>query len=760
MRLRLGILLLLLGLALTARAQGFRPADGAFGSAGGLNRGTGTGFGNASATDFDSEARDTTATGKEKIWGRRQGKKEEPVPIGVSQWRVDERYGDSLAAANMDTVVHNFQFWNMTEGKNGEFTILGNLGSPRLSRLFLHRDATDPFIFFRPYDYFLNGQDGFRFSNTLSPLTNLAYHKMGNRTTGSERFRAYFASNVNKRSGLGFKVDYLYGRGMFNSQTNSMLSGTFFGYHLGERYQIHAYVDLTHNKMAENGGLESDAYITNPQSLPRAYGSRDIPTALTQTWNRNDGETYFLTHRYRMGFYRDVEVPDSLKPQMPRDYELLDELPDSLQETIAADSVLRTRMLDSLRLAWQAAQVPPREFVPVSAVNHAFRARTMRHRFYSYAPGLMDYHTSLYYGEAADVRDRIDGLEIENTLSLAMIEGFNKWAAMGINLFATHHLEAYKQPEPLNDTVAVKRHVEQDLYVGGRITRTQGTLLHYDAVARFVAAGDNIGDFDVNAAIDLNFRLGRRDTLSLMAKGYVKNERPAYLQRHMHMRFAWWSDEDMRREFRTRVEGTLSNKRTKTSLTVGVENIKNYAYLGIESTLKDGHTAGTLTADYTREVRSRQYTGSVQLLAVGLKQDFNFWTPLHWDNEVWFQTTTKADILPLPSWNIYSNLYLKFRIARTLNVQLGGDIRYFTAYYAPDYSPVANAFAVQDAAHPRVKLGNYPIVNVYANLHLKRCRLYVCARHVNSGTGRRFWAPHYAMDPLTINFGLSWNFFD
>ncbi|MDE5981121.1 MAG: putative porin, partial [Bacteroidaceae bacterium] len=551
----------------------------------------------------------------------------------------------------------------------------------------------------------------------------------------------------------------LYGRGMFNSQANSMFGSTFFGYHMGERYQIHAYIDANHNKMGENGGLESDIYITDPQSLPQRYGSRDIPTALTETWNRNDGETYFLTHRYRMGFYREVEVPDSLKPQMPPDYELLDELPDSLLQAIDTDTLLRRQLVDSLRLQWQNAQVPPREFVPVSLVNHSFRARTMRHRYYSYADDQMDYHTSLYYGDPADVRNRVDGLEIENTLSLGMIEGFNKWAAMGITLFATHHLETYRQPETVGDTVAMKRNTLQKVYVGGRITRRRGSLLHYDAMGRFVAAGKDMGEFDVDATVDLNFRLGRKDTVALIARGYVKNQKPAWLLRHYHSQFAWW-DNDLDKEFRTRIEGTLGNRRTKTSLTVGVENIKNAAYLAIESTLTGDNPASTLTADYTREVRSRQYSGSVQLLAVGLKQDFHIGKPLHWDNEVWFQTTSKPDILPLPSWNLYSNLYLKFRIAKTLNVQLGGDIRYFTAYYAPDYSPVANSFAVQDASHPRVKLGNYPIVNAYANLHLKRCRLYVCARHVNSGNGRRFWAPHYAMDPLTINFGLSWNFFD
>ncbi|MBQ3909379.1 MAG: hypothetical protein II746_09295, partial [Bacteroidaceae bacterium] len=59
-----------------------------------------------------------------------------------------------------------------------------------------------------------------------------------------------------------------------------------------------------------------------------------------------------------------------------------------------------------------------------------------------------------------------------------------------------------------------------------------------------------------------------------------------------------------------------------------------------------------------------------------------------------------------------------------------------------------------------IKIGNYPIVNVYANMHLKHCRLYLTVNHVNEGDGHAFWAPHYPIDPLTFHFGVSWNFFN
>ena len=68
---------------------------------------------------------------------------------------------------------------------------------------------------------------------------------------------------------------------------------------------------------------------------------------------------------------------------------------------------------------------------------------------------------------------------------------------------------------------------------------------------------------------------------------------------------------------------------------------------------------------------------------------------------------------------------------------------------------------MQDATE-RIKLGNYPIINVYANFHLKRTRFYVMASHVNgsAGSGMPFLAPHYPMNLRIIRFGISWNFFN
>ena len=118
--------------------------------------------------------------------------------------------------------------------------------------------------------------------------------------------------------------------------------------------------------------------------------------------------------------------------------------------------------------------------------------------------------------------------------------------------------------------------------------------------------------------------------------------------------------------------------------------------------------------------------------------------------------------MPLPDLSLYSNLYLKFKLAKkVLSVELGADVRYFTKYYAPDYAPAIGQFYLQNP-NDRIEIGNYPIVNAYVNLHLKHTRIYAMMYHVSEGMGKSnyFLAPHYPLNPMWFKFGLSWNFFN
>ena len=56
------------------------------------------------------------------------------VPHEIRAWKIDPKLGEVLAA-DVDTLFLNFQNSNETYGMNGEYNMLGNMGSPRLSRI-------------------------------------------------------------------------------------------------------------------------------------------------------------------------------------------------------------------------------------------------------------------------------------------------------------------------------------------------------------------------------------------------------------------------------------------------------------------------------------------------------------------------------------------------------------------------------------------------------------------------------------------------
>lgn len=696
-------------------------------------------------------------------WGRdtTSNSKEKDIPIGLFQWKIDPILGNIIPTENNDTVPHLYSNFNSTDGYNGEYSYLGNLGAPRLSRIYMNRDdANYPFLFMRPFGYAQQGLHNLLFTNTLSPITNLSYHSCGNKENGEDRVRAYFAVNVNKQAGFGFKLDYLYGRGYYNSSQASDFIADLFGYYHGDRYQMHAWIDADHQKNAENGGIEDDTYIYDPQSFPQSYKSSDIPVLLTDVYNRNDHQTYHLTHRYNMGFYREVELPDSLKPVMPEDDQLLLSLGDSLQQVLKTDSLQRTLVLDSLKNIWISNHPAPTEFVSASSIIHTLSVSKLAHMHYEGRQTPQDYYTHNYYGNYESIKDRTDGLRIRNTLGLSMNEGFKKWVKSSLTAYAAHEFDRYEMPwvTPFNE-IARTTYTKNNIFVGGEISKRDGRTFHYTANGEICLIGEDVGDFRVNGKGDLNLALGKRDTMRLDVHAFIHNTSPDFFLKHYHSRSTWW-DNDLSKELRTRIEGTLTNKRTKTSLRAGLENITNYSYLGVKKTLLEGKDAASVSnTDYSHNILSLQNSGSIQVFSASLKQDFRL-GPLNWENELTYQTSSDQDILPLPTLNVYSNLYLLFTIAKVLRVEIGGDIRYFTNYYAPDYAPSVGTFAVQDAETPRLKCGNYPIVNAYLNLHIKHCRIYAAVKHANAGTGRMFLAPHYPLNPMTIHWGVSWNFFN
>ena len=727
------------------------------------------------------------------------------IPKGLKVWTVDSKFGD-IRKAEPDTLSHMYMNSIFTTGKYGEYNTLGNVGSPRISRIFIDRNEDGQFIFTHPYDFFVKPVDTFHFTNTLSPFTNLNYNTCGNRTNGEDHLTAKFGVNSGKRLGVGFNFDYIYGRGFYQNQSTSHFNYTMYGSYLGDRYQAHVLMSTNHQKVTENGGITNDYYITHPESFDDDFLSNEIPTVLEQNWNRNDNQHIFFTQRYNVGFNRKVKMTEEeikarkfaieskrendarkkreeqendtdnheriinaklpgiankgLNEQTysgrPDNAKVVGDEPQNINKVSGdriavtdkqmSDSLLATQKIDQADTAWMKT-----EYVPVTIFIHRLKFDNYKLIYQAYQSPTdfyaNDYKVGPWGGDS--IYDKTKYVHLSNTFAISLLEGFNKWAKAGLKAFATSELRHFSLPA-LDGTET--SYTEHNISIGGQLSKTAGKTLHYDVTAETWLVGEDAGQLKIDATADVNFPLWG-DTVTLMARGFFKRMNPTFYYRHYHARHFWWDNDKLDKILHSRIEGQFHYSKTKTTLRVAVDEIQNYTYMAMGYDIADDKRTGN-TIDV------RQKGGSLSLITLALGQNFKL-GPLNWENMITYQKSTDNDVLPVPDLNIYTNLYLRFKIARVLKCDFGADGRFFTKYYAPDYSPALGQYAVQTGEN-RTKVGEYPVVNVYANFHLKQTRFFVMMSHVNAGSGSRdyFFTPHYPLNQRIFRFGVSWNFYN
>ena len=703
---------------------------------------------------------------------RRDSVGNKEIPRGVHVWTVDRHFGD-VRPAEMDTMPHLFQNTIFNTGLYGEYNSTGSNYTPRLSRIFINRPLISDFFFTQPYDYTTVEPDNFLFVNTLSPYTNISYETCGNKQNGEDHIDAKFAINANKRLGMGFDLDYHYARGYYMNQNISHFRASFFATYIGDRYQMHTLFSTYHRKAAESGGITDDNFITHPESMETEFSEEEIPSVLSKNWNRNNSVHFFLSHRYNLGFYRKVkmteaelkarqfaaasakekqererkgekedkslgrrgneEIAGDIPSGRPDNARIAGDLPKSGEKPVIDSTRIQVdsqEKMDSL-MAAQARQdsidaTMKTEYVPVTSFIHTLDLNSHSRIYQAYASP-DGYYMDTFYAYNQDGKYGLDSiydqnkyLSIKNTFAVALLEGFNKWAKAGLKGFFSYEYRRFKMPELQEDADSyyLNSWTGHCVSVGGQLSKTQGKTLHYNLLAETCF------------------------------------NKPRFFEEKYHSKHLWW-DNDLSAETRTHIEGIFSYPRTRTKLRVAVEEIQNYTYFGMnydvtEQKLRSGMTAGVY-----------QESGNINVLTAQLKQDFQLGI-LNWENVVTYQNSSKKDVLPLPTLNVFSNLYLKFKIAKVLSVELGGDITFFTKYYAPDYVPQLGQFAIQRTENSRIELGNYPFIDVYANFHLKRARFFVMMSHVNNASGNKlmFLAPHYPTNGNILRFGISWNFYN
>lgn len=430
----------------------------------------------------------------------------------------------------------------------------------------------------------------------------MTYSNSGNRTNGDDHFTAKFGANAGKRLGVGFKFDYLYARGYYQNQSTSHFDYTLYGSYIGDRYQAHLLFSTNHQKVTENGGVANDDYITHPESFSDDYSASEIPTVLERNWNRNDNLHVYFNHKYSLGFSRKVPMTeDEIKAKKfalasaeenkkgdndhapsnrnrhnakteersfggrPKDAAVVGQEPGNAQEKgedrisinkATADSLMALAPEKKADTAWVKT-----EYVPVTSFIHTMSFDRYR-RIYEVYQTPENFYAHTYKVDEKltgdSIYDKTTHYRFNNTFAISLLEGFNKWAKAGLKAFISYDLKYYGLP----DTLKAKTYTENDISIGGQISKVQGKLLHYNAMLEANVAGPNSGDLKIDARADLNFKLFG-DTLSLQACAFLHRIRPSFYFRHYQGRHAWWDNDDLKRITHSRIAGMLLTKKPK-----------------------------------------------------------------------------------------------------------------------------------------------------------------------------------------------------
>ena len=607
--------------------------------------------------------------------------------------------------ATIDTLLLNYYRKSVPSDVSDAYATTGNLGAEGLNLIFFDREPMSDFFFKDALYHWLPSESKMKFYNTRIPMTLLSYNTGGGRDNAQDRLSTVFSGNINKRAQIGVIADYIYSKGSYNNQADKDLTWGINGSYIGDRYEFQGYLNHYNFLNKENGGITDDLYITDPAQVQGGITTvkpKNIPTRLNNAHSRVVGTELYLNNRYKVGFYHEEEVE--------------------------GDTTVR------------------RTYIPVSSFIWTLKYNDNKHIFNT-TSNENDFWTNSYFG-ASSTYDRTTAWSLTNTVGISLLEGFNKWAKAGLAAFATYRINKFNQtpdsitgmetlPEGLTENPypgISPKGSENFLWVGAQLTKQKGAVLNYEATAQIGVVGRAIGELKLDGQIDTHIPLFG-DTVNVTGYGSFYNVAAPYLMNnYVSNHFIWQNDFGKIR--RLRAGGFVDIPFSGTHLDVGVENIQNHIY-------------------FNSQCLPVQHSGSVQVLTARLQQNFRF-RALNWENTVTYQTSTEQSVIPLPKLAVYSNLYLLFKVAGVLHVQLGIDCDYYTKYKSVNYQPATMTFYNQQ----EIECGNYPFMNAYANMKLSKARFYVLFSHVNQGlTGNNYFSmPHYPLNPRRFQFGISIDF--
>lgn len=376
-------------------------------------------------------------------------------------------------------------------------------------------------------------------------------------------------------------------------------------------------------------------------------------------------------------------------------------------------------------------------FRPILGIMYNFEHDRYTQEFLDEEDTTNNFFENTYYGPDYTL-DEIKYNRISNLFQLKQYENPNRKYTFGKRAFLGYDLYRGSTPGVQVDTVHRRFDIKySNLYVGGGIFREMGSFWLWNFDGKINLAGRNAGELELNGMITKPFKFWGDSTASMTFTGSFENRVPDYFQETFRSNHFQW-DNDFDAEQRITLGAKFRVPQRKLELAANYAAINNFLYNNTEA-IPD------------------QTANEMLVMSVYADKDFNY-RRFHFRTRILWQKVSEERYLHLPEWSAFVNTYYQFTISKVMFTQIGADVRYNTKYYADAYAPSTGLFYLQNEQ----EYGDYPYIDVYANLRLKRTRVFF--KWMNIGTnfldGRYMTTPNYPMPRATFRLGVSWAWYD
>lgn len=631
------------------------------------------------------------------------GKTKLPKTV-IHAWQLP-RPLDLADTVGVDSTFMNFAMRNELYDLSICNLFNGNLISPAMSAIYFNRTHKTDFLFGDQYDIYTPTPQDVKFYNTTTPYSYISYKRGFKTYHEDDQLKFMFTGNITPKWNIGTMMNYTNAIGHYKSQAGKTFNGSVFTSYNGNHYSLQAAFTFNRLSSFENGGLADPSQINDNE-----LKTEDIATNLEAM----AGYRYlagYLNHYYSICVEREQKVHYRERNEQGKWVEL-----------------------DSVKTI----------YVPVMTFRHVFETNEQVRRYIEHTPTMMYPAT---YRSVLATNDSSATLTIRNTLSATFEEEFNRKLKFGVTVFASDEAQRFLEADA-TDSLRYGYHWTNNVSVGGEMYKKNGKYVYYGFGGEVCLLGWKLGQFDIYGHLDGVFKLGK-DTMTISAEAKFGNEVPNYYLLHYNSNHYRWGYNDstaqqmqLDKTYKLHIGGQIAypTQWVKPSLKVDYENISKLIYWDVAS-------------QHPEQMKE----GSVSVFSCDVELDVT--TPwFNLDNHVIYQYSSDPRI-SLPTVALYANWYYHGTWFKALDAQIGVDMRYNTAYYAPVWNPALAQFCVQNEQ----KVGNYPSVNVYANFYVRllHLRFFAQYEHLNTTWMSRYYfsMPGYPTNPDVFRAGLAFHFY-